>query len=459
MTRSVANGKYQILIVDDESSQRRVLEYNLQQEGHETHTAASGEEGLEILKDSPIDVVITDIKMPTMNGVELLSEIKRLYPDVQVILITAYATVESAIEAMKLGAYDYIQKPLNRDELKMAVKKALELKSLVSENIRLHQQLVDRFSFSNIIGGSAKMQDVFDLMARVANSDATVLISGESGTGKELCAKAIHFSSKRAKKPFVVVNCSSIPEGLLESELFGHVKGSFTGAVYDKQGKFELADSGTIFLDEIGDMQSDLQAKLLRVLQEKEIDRVGGKKPIPIDVRIIVATNKNLVNAVQVGEFRDDLYYRINVVEINLPPLRERKDDIPLLMQHFLHKFNASHCQVEPQAMAALLGYNWPGNIRELGNVIQRAIVLKTNEDLLALHDLPEHIRNDPVPWTSLELNIPDTGIQLEEVEKALILKALQKTDWNQTQAANLLGITRQTLIYRVEKYDLKEQT
>lgn len=459
MTRSVANGKYQILIVDDESSQRRVLEYNLQQEGHETHTTASGEEGLEILKDSPIDVVITDIKMPTMNGVELLSEIKRLYPDVQVILITAYATVESAIEAMKLGAYDYIQKPLNRDELKMAVKKALELKSLVSENIRLHQQLVDRFSFSNIIGGSAKMQDVFDLMARVANSDATVLISGESGTGKELCAKAIHFSSKRAKKPFVVVNCSSIPEGLLESELFGHVKGSFTGAVYDKQGKFELADTGTIFLDEIGDMQSDLQAKLLRVLQEKEIDRVGGKKPIPIDVRIIVATNKNLVNAVQAGEFRDDLYYRINVVEIDLPPLRERKDDISLLVQHFLHKFNASHCQVEPQAMAALLGYNWPGNIRELGNVIQRAIVLKTNEDRLTLHDLPEHIRNAPVSWTSLELNIPDTGIQLEEVEKALILKALQKTDWNQTQAANLLGITRQTLIYRVEKYDLKEQT
>lgn len=459
MTRSGANGKYQILIIDDEGSQRRVLEYNLQQEGHETHTAASGEEGLEILKNSPIDVVITDIKMPTMNGVELLSEIKRLYPEVQVILITAYATVESAIEAMKLGAYDYIQKPLNRDELKMAVKKALELKSLVSENIRLHQQLVDRFSFSNIIGGSAKMQDVFDLMARVANSSATVLVSGESGTGKELCARAIHFSSERAKTPFVVVNCSSIPEGLLESELFGHVKGAFTGAVYDKQGKFELADSGTIFLDEIGDLQSDLQAKLLRVLQEKEIDRVGGITPISIDVRVIVATNKNLVNAVQVGEFRDDLYYRINVVEINLPPLRERKDDISLLVQHFLHKFNASHCQVEPPAMTALLEYNWPGNIRELGNVIQRAVVLKKNEDRMTLQDLPEHIRNAPVSWTSLELNIPDTGIQLEEVEKALILKALQKTDWNQTQAAKLLGITRQTLIYRMEKYDLREQT
>ncbi len=447
----------QILIIEDDDSQRRVLEYNLQQEGYMVHTAANGEEGLELLKDADIDVVISDIKMPKMNGIELLSEIKRIAPDIQIILITAYATIDSAIEAMKLGAYDYIRKPINRDELKIAVKKALELKRLVTENLRLHQQLVDRFSFSNIIGGSASMKEVFEIMARVAKSDVTVLITGESGTGKELCARAIHFNSERVDNNFVVVNCSSIPKDLMESELFGHVKGAFTGAFRDKEGKFELANDGTIFLDEIGDLHSDLQAKLLRVLQEKEIDRVGGMEPIKIDVRIIAATNKNLLDATKASEFREDLYYRLNVLEIPLPPLRERKDDIPLLVQHFLHKFNASNCRVGPSVTAALLQYNWPGNIRELENVLQRAVVLRKNEEMITLHDLPDNIKNAPIPLTSIMLDIPENGIQLEEVEKTLILQALQKKAWNQTQAAKLLSITRQTLIYRMEKYSIKQ--
>jgi two-component system NtrC family response regulator len=451
--------QHQLLVVEDDDSQRRVLEYNLQQEGYTVHKAASAEEGLEILKSTPIDVVVSDIKMPQMSGIDLLSEIKRLDHDIQVILITAYATVDSAIEAMKLGAYDYIRKPLNRDELKIVVKKAVELRRLVNENIRLHQHLVDRFSFSNIISGNAKMKGVFEIMARVINSNVTVLITGESGTGKELCARAIHFSSENAKAPFVVVDCSSIPRELMESELFGHVKGAFTSAIRDKKGKFELADGGTIFLDEVGEIPHDLQAKLLRVLQGKEIDRVGGEKTIPVNVRVIAATNKNLLDAVKSGEFREDLYYRLNVVEIKLPPLRERKDDIPLLIQHFLHKFNANHCQIEPAVTAALLQYRWPGNIRELENVIQRAVVLRKEANLLTLCDFPDHIiKNAPVSLSDIMLEIPDNGIQLEEVEKTLLLKALQKADWNQTQAAKLLGITRQTLIYRMVKYNVKQK-
>lgn len=451
-----AEEQHQILIIEDEDSQRRVLEYNLQQEGYKVYTVSSAEEGLEFFKNISVDVVISDIKMPQMDGIELLSEIKRLYPEMQVILITAYATIDSAVEAMKLGAYDYIRKPINRDELKIAIRKAIELKRLETENLRLHQQLVDRFSFHNIIGGSAAMKEVFDKMARVAKSDATVLITGKSGTGKELCAKSIHFNSKRADNNFIVVNCSSIPKDLIESELFGHLKGAFTGAFRDRKGKFELADGGTVFLDEIGDLHGDLQAKLLRVLQEKEIDRVGGKEPVKIDVRVIAATNKNLLEATKAGEFREDLYYRLNVVKIRLPPLRKRKDDIPLLLQHFLHKFDAGNCRVEPSITEAFLQYDWPGNVRELENVIQHAVVLRKHQDRLTLQDLPEHIKNASFSQSSIILDIPDSGIQLEEVEKTLILKALQKADWNQTQAAKLLGITRQTLIYRMEKYDIK---
>ena len=450
----VTNNKT-ILIADDDESLRRIIEYNLSNKGYRIFLADDGEEALNIFKSEDVDIVITDIKMEKVDGLELLEEIKRLKSNALVIMITAHGSIETAVRAMKLGAYDYITKPFDRDELQIMVEKALSLQSLMSENIRLRQELADRFSLDNIIGASSKMKRIYDMVARVAKSDSTVLLQGESGTGKELIARAIHFNSSRAKKPFITVNCSAIPENLMESELFGHVKGAFTGADKDKVGKFEAAEGGTIFLDEIGDIRKDLQVKLLRVLQEKFIDKVGSTQDINVDVRIIAATNILLETAIEEGKFREDLFYRISVIPILLPPLRERKDDITLLVQHFMTKHGGNDCKMLPEALDILNRYDWPGNVRELENIIERAIVLKKEDNVISPEDVPDHIKRKQSS-SQMSLEIPDEGLKLEEVEKALIINALNKAGQNQTRAAELLNISRQTLIYRMQKYDIK---
>ena len=444
-----------ILIADDDESLRRVIEYNLSNKGYRVLLANNGNEALNIFKSEDVDIVITDIKMEKVDGLELLEEIKRLKSNALVIMITAHGSIETAVKAMKLGAYDYITKPFDRDELQIIIEKAQNLQSLMSENIRLRQELADRFSLGNIIGASSKMKRIYDMVARVAKSDSTVLLQGESGTGKELIARAIHFNSSRAKKPFITVNCSAIPENLMESELFGHVKGAFTGAVKDKVGKFEAAEGGTIFLDEIGDIRKDLQVKLLRVLQEKSIDKVGSTQDINVDVRVIAATNILLETAIEEGKFREDLFYRISVIPILLPPLRERKDDIPLLVQHFMAKHGGKDCKMLSEVLDILNRYDWPGNVRELENIIERAIVLKKEDNVISPEDIPDHIKIKQLR-SQMSLEIPDEGVKLEEVEKALIINALNKAGQNQTRAAELLNISRQTLIYRMQKYDIK---
>lgn len=444
-----------ILIADDDESLRRVIEYNLSNKGYRILLANNGNEALNIFKSEDVDIVITDIQMEKVDGLELLEEIKRLKSNALVIMITAHGSIETAVKAMKLGAYDYITKPFDRDELQIIIEKAQNLQSLMSENIRLRQELADRFSLDNIIGASSKMKRIYDMVARVAKSDSTILLQGESGTGKELIARAIHFNSSRAKKPFITVNCSAIPENLMESELFGHVKGAFTGAIKDKAGKFEAAEGGTIFLDEIGDVRKDLQVKLLRVLQEKSIDKVGSTQDINVDVRVIVATNILLETAIEEGKFREDLFYRISVIPILLPPLRERKDDITLLVQHFMTKHGGNDCKMLPEALDILNRYDWPGNVRELENIIERAIVLKEEDNVISPEDIPDHIKRKQSS-SQMSLEIPDEGLNLEEVEKALIINAMNKAGQNQTRAAELLNISRQTLIYRMQKYDIK---
>ncbi|MFQ6094221.1 MAG: sigma-54-dependent transcriptional regulator, partial [bacterium] len=359
-----------ILVIDDDESLSRILEHQLTEDGHRVTTASDGQRGIDLFKKDGFDIVLTDIQMPELDGLEVLKEVKRLNREAIVILITAYGTIENAVEACHLGADDYITKPFSRQQLRFAIEKALKLKSLITENIQLQTELTERYQFDNIIGRSAVMEEVFRLAGRVAQSEATVLILGESGTGKELVARAIHYNSPRRKKRFVPVNCASIPANLMESELFGYVKGAFTGALKDKKGRFELAHGGTIFLDEVGDLRADLQAKLLRFLQEREFERVGGAETIKVDVRIIAATNKDLEKLIREERFREDLYYRLSVVPILLPPLRERKEDIALLVDHFLNKYgNERSFTINERAMKVLAEYDWPGNVRELENV------------------------------------------------------------------------------------------
>ena len=449
--------KAAILLIDDDASLRRVIEYSLKERGYAVRTAESGEEGLLLFGSERFDAVITDITMPGMNGMEVLRKVQEASPGLPVIIITAYGTIESAVEAMKLGAFDYVTKPFpSRDELHLRLQKALQHQRLERENRSLREMVNDRFSFGNVLGTSERTREVLDLAGRVAASDATVLITGESGTGKELLAKGIHLASARASEPFVAVNCAAIPENLIESELFGHVKGAFTGAVRDREGKFELAEGGTLFLDEIGDLRVDLQAKILRALQERTIDRVGGEKPVELDVRVIAATNRDLESEVRAGNFREDLYYRLSVVVLQMPPLRERKDDIPLLAEHFLKRFNpGSAARLAPDALALLTAYGWPGNVRELENVMERASVLRRGETISRV-DLPEKLFRAAHDVKNIILNLPADGISLEELERDLIVKALETHKGNQTRAAEFLRITRPTLIYRMEKYGLK---
>ena len=451
-----------ILIVDDEAKMRRVLELQLTGAGYEVTKAASAEDGLKAL-DPPASgadfaLALTDLRLPGMDGVEFLRQVHRRFPSLPVIVMTAFGTVETAVEAMKSGASDYLLKPFALDDLMITIDKVLELHALRDENVKLRAQLERRYDFEHIIGHSGKMQEVFDAARRVAPTRATVLLGGESGTGKGLLARAIHHHSPRRDAPFTKISCSTIPENLMESELFGYEKGAFTGATQSHQGKFEQADGGTVFLDEIGDVPPVVQVKLLRVLQEREFERLGGSKTIHVDVRIIAATNQDLRAALEQGTFREDLYYRLNVVPISLPPLRERKEDIPYLLDHILTKFagdTANRMQVISQAaMEKLMAYHWPGNVRELENIIERSMVLARSETVEA-----DDIRLDHATRSSRSeaaAFLPQ-GMTLEQYEQELIREALRRTGDNKSQAARLLGMTRNALRYRLSQMGVEE--
>ncbi|MDA8210317.1 MAG: sigma-54 dependent transcriptional regulator [Clostridia bacterium] len=444
-----------ILIIDDEEHMRWIIEKALTRENYRTVSAANGSEGLATFADRSPDLVLLDLKLPDMDGVEVLRAMKQEQPQVPVIMITAHGTVETAIQAMKMGAADYISKPFDMEELKLLIRRSLEVVELASEVDFLRGELGKKLK-TCLIGHSPAIIEVKELVAKVADTPATVLIQGESGTGKEVAARLIHQQSSRSAKPFVAINCAAIPENLLESELFGYERGAFTGAAARKKGKLEIANGGTIFLDEIGEMSPLLQVKLLRVLQEKVFERVGGNEQVRLDARIIAATNRDLQKSVQEGNFREDLYYRLKVIPVYLPPLRERKADIPELVQFFLSKYDFRHNikGVSAEALERLSNYGWPGNIRELENAIERAVIL-CSEDLLTPQYLPHEMTGETRTVKNVLIDFPEDGLSLEEVEKDLISKALEKSGGNQSQAARLLNITRSALIYRMEKYHL----
>jgi DNA-binding NtrC family response regulator len=445
--------KAKILIIDDDTSLRRVLEYNLQEEGYEVQAASSGEEGLYLFGQSQPNLVITDMKMSGMDGLMVLKSIKERSPETLVIIITAFGTVDVAVEAMKAGAYDYITKPFNRDELKFTVRKALQFSGLTEENKRLKSELSDKADFRTIVGSSKEMEKVFDVIRKVADTEAAILITGESGTGKELIARSIHANSSRRDAPFVAINCAAIPRDLLESELFGHVKGAFTGAVKDKIGKFQVAEGGTLFLDEVGELPLELQPKLLRALQEKEVEPVGGTKVQKLDVRVVSATNLNVDKALADGAFREDLYYRLSVIPIHLPPLRERRNDIPLLIRYFCGKHGSEKISFDKDALHTMVMYPWPGNVRELENTVERLIIMR-NSDVIGIDELPEKLLGNGASGSAI-IKLPDDGYPLEQLEREVVVMALERNGWNQTAAARFLRIPRHTLIYRLEKYGI----
>ena len=443
-----------ILIIDDDGSLRRVLEYNLQQEGYQVVTAADGESGLQLFLEQVPAVVITDLKMPGMGGFQLLSAVKERSPATAVIVLTAFGAIDTAVEAMKLGAFDYLTKPFNREELKLTVRKALQMQGLSEENRLLKEELSGRAEFQSIVGTSRAMEGVFSVVRKVADTEATVLITGESGTGKELVARAIHSGSSRRSAPFVAVNCAAIPRDLLESELFGHVKGAFTGAIRDKIGKFQQAEGGTIFLDEVGDLPLELQPKLLRVLQERVVEPVGGNCAQKIDLRVVAATNADLEKWLAEGRFREDLYYRLCVIPLDLPPLRERAEDIPLLLRYFCAKFGVAGASFSKQALERLQLYAWPGNVRELENTVERLLIMREG-DQIGAEALPEKISASADRVEGGVLRLPAGGYSLEQLEMEVVVEALARCDWNQTAAAKFLRIPRHTLIYRMEKYNI----
>ncbi|MDO3379604.1 sigma-54-dependent transcriptional regulator [Geoalkalibacter halelectricus] len=445
--------KASLLIIEDDVSLRRVLEFSLEEAGYQVLTAPDGQAGLELFREARPPLVITDIAMPGMSGYEVLKTIKEESPETLVVVITAFGSVEKAVDAMKIGAYDYLTKPFGRDELRLVVAKALAFRGLQEENARLREELHERVDFSSIVGISEKMQQVFDMVRRVANTEATVLLLGESGTGKELVAGAIHHGSERAAGPLVPVNCAAIPHELLESELFGHVRGAFTGAVRDRSGKFAQADGGTLFLDEVGELPADLQPKLLRALQERVIEPVGGS-PRKVDVRVVAATNLNLEEAVAGGQFREDLYYRLAVIPVYLPALRERLDDIPVLVRHFLNKHGGQGVRVSDALLRQLAAHSWPGNVRELENCVERMLILRRS-DQLDVEDFRPVAGLTGKASQPRVLNLPEGGYALEDLEKEAVLEALRRCDGNQTRAAAFLRIPRHTLIYRMEKYGI----
>ncbi len=449
-----------ILIVDDERSMREFLAIYLRRAGHRVEAAAGGEQALATLKTREFDVVITDLRMPDVNGLEILERTKQQYPDTQVIVVTAFATTETAIAAMKAGAYDYLTKPFKVDEVGLVVERALERRSLARDNVVLRDEIKGRYKLDRLLGKSPPMQRVFDILRKIATTRTSVLLIGESGTGKELAARALHELSPRADRPFVAVNCGAIPEALLESELFGHVKGSFTGASSDKQGLFEAAHNGTLLLDEVAELPVAMQVKLLRVLQERRGKPVGGVAEREVDVRIVAATNRDLETEVEKGTFRQDLFYRLNVIQLRLPPLRERREDIPLLVEHFVRKFAAEHGRkvagAEPEAMSALMAYHFPGNVRELENLIERAVTLAAS-DRLGRDAFPTlgGVTSPAAPLAASP-TVPETGLDLERVvedfERSIIIGALERTSGNRTEAARLLGVSFRSLRYRLSK-------
>lgn len=445
-------------VIDDDDAIRRILNDYLTEEGHDVVSCNNALCGLEEYKRASFDAVLSDIKMKGMDGMTFLTSVRKLDPEAKVIMITAYGTVENAVDAIKAGAFDYIKKPFRLDDIHFSIKKALSFKKLEQENISLKKELKKKYSYEHIIGESPPMQKVFERIAKVADSDSTILISGESGTGKELVAKTIHYQSARGSRPLIPVNCGAIPESLLESELFGHEKGAFTGAIATRIGRFELADGGTIFLDEIAELSRPLQVKLLRVLQEREFERVGGIKTIHVNVRILAATNRRIEKAVEDGDFRKDLYYRLNVIPLAIPPLRERKDDIELLCNHFLElycqKKKRTTMTIDSEAMKIIKKYPWPGNVRELENLIERIVVLKDrDDDLIKAPELPERFLNKQ---EEIDITITDDGIDLskavEHFEKRLINQALKKSHGVKSKAANLLRVNRTTLVEKIKR-------
>jgi DNA-binding NtrC family response regulator len=454
-----------ILIVDDETEFRNAIVAYLSGEGYHVQAASSGEEGLELLKTVPFDILLTDMKLPGIDGTAVLQGGLALYPELICIIITGYGTVESAVEAMKKGAYDYIAKPFQLLEISHVLRQALEKRRLREENAYLKTQLKEKYKIESIIGNSKGMQEIFQLVETISATNSTVLITGETGTGKELIARAIHYNSQRKDQKIVSINCGAIPETLLESELFGHVKGAFTGAHQTRIGRFEQADKGTIFLDEIGNMSPSLQVKLLRVLQEREFERVGGSETIKVDVRIIAATSASLKEMVEQNLFRSDLYYRLNVIPIQLPPLRERREDIPLLARHFVKKFcgNVETKTVSQDAMKMLMSYSWPGNIRQLENAVERAVALLGLRNIILPSDLPREVQNSKENFFLSDIFIPDEGIDLNDriavLERELIMQSLERTGGNKNQAAKLLNLKRTTLIEKLRRFHLDKES
>ncbi len=451
-----------LLIVDDEQSYRQLLTLVFGSDGHIIHTAASGTEALQVLQKERIQVLISDVRLPDMDGIQVLRLAREAQPDIGVVMITAFATVETAREAFKLGADDFVQKPFDIEELKLIVRKVLEKQALVDENRAFKRAQRERGRITNIIGNSPKMQAVFQMIETVAEVQSTVLITGESGTGKELVARAIHDLSSRAEKPFISINCGAFTETLLESELFGYVKGAFTGATGNRKGLFEAANKGTIFLDEIGEMSPAMQVKLLRVLQERKVRPVGAHEEIPIDTRVIAATNRDLKSLVDEGVFREDLYYRISVIPINLPPLRERREDIPLLVEHFIKKYcemTGKRLSISKKAMDLLENYAWHGNVRELEHTIERAVALERS-DCIQPESLPEHILNFNPERIKAEFVLPEEGINLfahlENLEKTYIVEALRKAGGNQTKAAALLQMSVRSFRHLLDKHNIR---
>lgn len=451
---------YSILIIDDEEAQRNILKGYLEKKGFKIFTASSGNDGVKSVKDNMIDIILSDYKMPDITGLEVLEQVKKINPEISFAILTAYGTIENAVRAMRLGAFDYISKPVDLDELDLLLERIIENKNLKSEIELLKDQLKEKFKIDSLISASPKMDDILSIASRAAESKATVLITGGSGTGKEVLAKSIHFASPRKDKPFIAVNIPALPETLLESELFGYEKGAFTGADKSKKGRFELAEGGTLFLDEIGDIPLNLQVKLLRVLQEHQIERLGSTENINIDVRIIAATHQNLEQKIKEKTFREDLFYRLNIISLNIPPLQERKEDIIPLIEYFVEKYskenNKKKMNLSKEAIDALLKYNYPGNVRELENIIERSVVLSRN-NIIVLNDLPNVVKGFKEE-KEIKINEEKTLIeQVEELEKKLIYDALSKTNGNQSQAGRILGLTERNLRYKMQKYNIKK--
>jgi len=439
-----------ILVVDDEAAMRQSLRDWLMEDDYEVDLASSGKDAISMARDGSWDIILLDLKMPGMDGLETMSRLKKMIPETEILMMTAYGSIDTAVQAMKEGAFDYLVKPFDPDEIDMLIKKIVAHKELVLENILLRKKLAERHQYDEIIGKGDAMQGVFDLISRVARTDSTVLITGESGTGKELIAQAIHGNSNRCYMPFIAVSCGALPDSLLESELFGYEKGAFTGAENSKKGRFEMANKGTLFLDEIGDISLKTQVDLLRVLQQREFIRLGSEEVIKIDVRILAATNRDLQKAIKENRFREDLYYRLNVISIHVPPLRERKEDIPLLVKAFIEKYclelNKEVVKIAPSALKLLLGYDWPGNVRELENVIERALVIGSGKK----------IASEDLPFSRKEIEPYEFPKSLKMMEKLHIERILDESDWNISLAARELGIDRQTLYNKIGKYQIR---